>query len=95
MEDIKENNIISFNTIDSDYYFLEKNNETLNLYESIFYMKNDILQINRSYMKIQDLGAEIGGLMKFIMVFSSLIVNPYNLYSRNEHLFNELFSHKE
>jgi hypothetical protein len=46
----------------------------------------------RSYMKLQDVTAVIGGFMKIVLVVQGFVSTMYNEHSRNEYIINELFA---
>ena len=96
LNNIYYNEVLSTSQLLGDYYSININDTEANyLYRSVFYYDKDIIQISRNYMKLQDLGARVGGLINIIMLICNIILNPINLYKRNESLFNILFEYDE
>jgi hypothetical protein len=60
-------------------------------YSAVFYSVKYYTSIKRSYMKIQDLAALIGGFIKIIILIAGFLAQIYNLYYRDEKLYNIFF----
>jgi hypothetical protein len=60
-------------------------------YNLSFNFQKSYIKINRSFMKLQDLAALIGGFMKLIFFIGGLLAKNYNYYSRNNNLYNIFF----
>ena len=52
--------------ISSDYFTIHSNDTTIDYYQMVLYYQSDYEKIYRSYMKIQELAAQVGGFMKMI-----------------------------
>jgi hypothetical protein len=77
---------------DYDYFTLDyflKNN--MPLYECSFYLEKERVNYFRSFMKIQDLAAQVSGVINAILLVFTLLTNNFNIYKRNMVLFNEMF----
>ena len=57
----------------------------------IFVMSNRETKINRSFMQLQDLIAQVGGTIKAIILFFSSIINFYVVYQRDLFLLDHVF----
>ena len=71
--------------------FEGKENEMYKFNALILSYNSDFDKIYRSYMKIQELSALVGGFMKIIMFVAGIIVTPYNKYLMKFNLINEFF----
>jgi len=61
------------------------------IYATTIYMMKDHNKYNLSYLKIQDVAAQVGGFMKILMVFCLIINYHYNLFRRDVDVINKLF----
>jgi hypothetical protein len=61
------------------------------IYTMAIFLEKDYEYYTRSYMKIQDLAATVGGFMKLISILSLSLTGYYNKFSRNQLLINEIF----
>lgn len=86
-QDIVPSSIIGFDTIERNIKVVENEEEAI-FYSLNLYFNSDKLTIHRSYMKIQELAALVGGFMKIIIFAAEIIVVPYNLFCLNERLMN-------
>ena len=77
-----------FNYFDTNYY--RKPGQSSLLYSLIFYMQTNEATILRSYMKLQDFAAIIGGFMKLIMILGGAYSCLFNNIIRNEMILKEL-----
>jgi hypothetical protein len=80
---------------DYDYYDLDLYvSEKLPLYECTFSLDKERTEYYRSYMKIQNLTAQVNGVINVILILCKLLTFHFNKYKRNEYLFNEIFEYK-
>jgi hypothetical protein len=98
-EDIRPINTYSFHELKSDYsYFKDEDygntGYSSELYTMVFYYTKAYDNFDRSYMKIQDLAAIVGGFLKIILLAGSLICELVCTFIREEVLYNELFRFK-
>ncbi len=85
------NNDFSFKN-DADY---EDNTKSTKLYSLVLYFEKDGDKFSRTFMKLQDLAATVGGFMQLIFVAGKILCSYYNSYQRNIRLINELFEFNE
>ncbi len=64
------------------------------IYAMVIYATKPYTYITRSYMKIQDLAAIVGGFAKSILLFGMLISKFFGVYMRNEMFYNVLFDNE-
>ncbi len=102
IEDTTETHLYSLAKLNSDYTFYESsmfNNVGYNsiFYFASFYMKKSFQLNKRSFMKIQDLAAVVGGFMKFVLFIGRIVSVTYNNISYDNFLFSQLydFYHEE
>jgi hypothetical protein len=62
-------------------------------YKSEVYIDRTNVKYFRSYMKIQEVLAEVGGIINIMMLCFKLLSDHYNKHKRNEFIFNELFEY--
>jgi hypothetical protein len=65
-----------------------------NVYGLTIYMDKSFNYYYRSYMKIQDLFAILGGAISAIMIVMRIICGIVNIIIRQDYLFNSLFEYK-
>jgi len=91
-EEIKESSLLSLSRIQSDLNFAEiKNGSISRFYEFNIYMEKKSLIIKRSFMKIQDVSAKVGGLIKLVMMLFTVFNSAFNFHSFKLKVFKELF----
>jgi hypothetical protein len=91
-EEIKESSLLSLSRIQSDLNFAEIKNGTISrFYEFNLYMEKKSMIIKRSFMKIQDVSAKVGGLIKIVMTLFAFFNSAFNIYSFKLEVFRELF----
>jgi len=91
-EEIKESSLISVNRIQSDLNFAQiKNGSISRFYEFNLYMEKKSMIIKRSFMKIQDVSAKVGGLIKLVMMLFAFFNSAFNIYSFKLEVYRELF----
>jgi hypothetical protein len=89
---------LSVNTLTTDYdyfpleYFTEYN---IPMFECSIRMIRSTTTISRSFMKIQDVAAQVTGIINVIILVCRILVLNYNMYDRNRYLFNEIFEYNE
>jgi len=92
-EDVKESSILSYNRNQGDQNINEiVEGGSSAFYELNLYMEKSSQIINRSYMKIQDLSAKVGGMIKFVMTVLSFLNYYYNNHHFKTYLFKNLFT---
>lgn len=92
----KNTSLISFDRIESDYSLaldseLTKEGSKSAFYKTVFYLEKDFDLFNRSFMKIQDLAAVVGGFLKILVVIFGFVSNFFNRKFKKIHLFYEMF----
>lgn len=92
-EDVKEESLINVNDILTDFTLIDRWNQSV-LYNSVHYMGRKVETYRRSYTKIQEVFATIGGFAKFfhtiLLLFFSKVRKVYNnLILINSLSFNE------
>ena len=66
--------------------------ETIKLFNLDVYFKNDRKTFRRFYYKLQNLFADLGGIINISLIFGKLLVYMYNKRSFELDLLNDLFS---
>jgi hypothetical protein len=92
----KNTSVISYDRIDNDFSLvldddLTKEGSKSTFYKTVFYLEKDFDIFNRSFMKVQDLAAVVGGFLKIILVIFGFISSLFNKNFRKIHLFYEMF----
>ncbi len=96
LEDTKSSSMLSLNRIQSDQNLNEIfDGSSSQLYEFNLYMEKSSQMIRRSYMKIQDVSAKVGGIIKFIMTVFSLLDMFFSGHFFNVFIFDKIFSYPE
>jgi hypothetical protein len=97
-DDINIDSRIAFSYMNSDYSGIDvtdsANMENKYIYKNVFYFNPDITKNTKSYMKLQDMFARLGGLILAVIFIFRTINYPFNMFKRNNYLFNELFEFK-
>ena len=92
--------ILGQNYIVSDFVL---ENEKINYFDTMIYVDKNINSYRREYIKVQKLAAEVGGILKLVIMLSQIIIQTYsNLIMKiefsNEYIeqneFNKIFSDK-
>jgi hypothetical protein len=94
MKDIKLKEKHGVVDIKSDFYFFDDKKYGLPgtasiFYSAVFYAQKPYQKYYRSFMKLQDLGAIIGGFIKIILLFGYFLTYTNNIVSKN----NEIWAH--
>ena len=80
----------------SDYYSLDLTfQDRFNYYFAEIYYSTDYRSINRSYMKIQELVAYVGGIMKALFVAIQIVMVFYNNFLMELTLIKALYDQNE
>ena len=87
-------NLLGIDTITNDFLVIDKFNYNLYL-ESYFYIGKKVNKYRREYKKIQTLAAEVGGIIKFLINITSILVYFYSTAVYKYNLSNSLISGKE
>ncbi len=96
LEDTKSSSMLSLNRIQSDQNLNEIfDGSSSQIYEFNLYMEKSSLVIRRSFMKIQDVSAKVGGLIKFIMTVFSLLDMFFSGHFFNVFIFDKIFTFPE
>jgi hypothetical protein len=81
---------------DYDFFTMEYIQKfNIPLYEVFFYSDKEKITYSRSFMKIQDIAAQVNGVLAIILVVCNILTVRYNQYKRNEYLFNEIFEYNK
>ena len=59
------------------------------------YINKDITYYTRRYLKIQELGASIGGIFKFFLLFCMIVNYVFNKFNMNLKLINMIYNFEE
>ncbi len=99
VKDIKESSLHAGSRMESDFYLFNMANYgkaglSSVFYQMSFYMEKNYDQIQRSYMKFQELSALVGGFMKIIMFGGQIITMILTYFDRDELIYNDLFEYK-
>ncbi len=95
-EDTKTSTILSFNRLQSDQNLNEIfDGASSQLYEFNLYMEKSSQVIRRSFMKIQDVSAKVGGIIDLTMRAFFLIDMFFSNYLFNVSIFQKIFSFPE
>lgn len=95
-EDIKESSVLSISRIQDDLTNNEiTEGESSLIYEFNLYMDKSKQTVKRSYMKVQDLGAKLGGTIKFVMIIFQMINSFFSYYNFQIASFDEMFTYEE
>jgi len=95
-EDIKSSSLLSVNRIQSEQSLNEIfDGASSQLYEFNLYTEKSSQVIRRSFMKIQDVSAKVGGFIKFIMTVFTLLDMLFSSHFFNVYIFDKIFSFPE
>jgi hypothetical protein len=70
-----------------------KDNDPYVFYKSETYIDRINQKYYRSFMKVQDVLSQVGGIINIIMIVFKIASLHYNSYRRNEFIINEIFEH--
>lgn len=96
-QDKQLSSMVTLDDVTSDYA-IRLNEDLDTMTSDLFYFvmyftkKQDVF--DRSYMKVQDLAAVVGGFMKMILMAFGAVNYYFNLHSRNHAILNEIFGLK-
>ncbi len=96
LKDPIKTEISGYDKLVSDYFFYFDEDYELvggqrSLYEMTFYQAKPFNNISRKYMKIQDVGAIVGGLLKFVIVVGLVISKFFSKFIQSEDIMGMLF----
>lgn len=89
-ETFEEKSLIGIDRTRSDFMESVSDYFTTTFYETNLYFDKIIETYNRRYMKIQEVIANIGGIMKFIVFFTSIFIQFYNYHSMYNEIIKEI-----
>ncbi len=95
-ESIEETNVYSTKYVDKENFFISEKTQGTDytdaiLFDVSYFMSKPFTSYKRSYMRLQDLAAIIGGIVKFLIVIISVMTTIFNDYQLKKFLMNELF----
>jgi len=91
-EDIKSNSLLSYSKSQTEQTPVDIAQGTSSLiYRGVFYMEKSSLLIRRSFMKVRDVSAKVGGIIKLIMTMFSLLNQFFGNFNFQISVFNEIF----
>ena len=97
-KDVNAVTSIAFERKETDLTFNEiipgHEKDTRRFYELLYYFNSDYEKYYRSYMKIQELAALVGGFMKIIIFIANFLVKPYNNFLLDICLINKFLDNK-
>ena len=98
-ESLTSGKMISFEGSNMDFDFksdddLKDPNISSSIHALTIYLTKNHNKYSLSYMKFQDLAAQVGGFMKILMVFLSLINFLHNEFRRDIEVLNQIFEFK-
>ena len=96
-QDIRTSSVIAFDRNIPSFEFIRVKNEkdAYNYYSLFITYSSDSDKTYRSYMKIQELAALVGGFMKIITFIGEMICGPYNRYLMKKSLVDEFFDNQK
>jgi len=95
-DDTKTQSILSFSKLQSDQNFNEISNRTMHeFYEFNLYMDKSSEVIRRSFMKIQDVSAKVGGIIEIIMRVFFILDMFFSSHFYQVFIFDKIFSFPE
>lgn len=92
-KNIKSTPVIAFDSVDKDFEIndFSSNQKNYKFFSLYIYYNSDYEKISRSYMKIQELSALVGGFMKIIIFIAEIIIVPYNKFLMRLSLVNQFY----
>ena len=95
-DDTKSSSILAFNNIQSEQNINEIIDGSISrFYAAVFYMDKSSQMIRRSFMKIQDVSAKVGGIIEFFKTMFSLLCHFFSYFKLQVCIFNKIFSFPE
>jgi len=97
--DIKRQALIGYDKSNSDSDYKVDDNGTnkvvsSGIYATTIYITKDHNKYNLSYIKVQDLVANVGGIIQVLMVICSILSVHMNSFKRDLDVLNSLFIFK-
>lgn len=91
-EELKTSNVVIF-----DYFReqIESQTDTDNIIDLYVNSSNNVVNYTRSYLKIQEFAASIGGLMQILILIGNFLTMSFNHHRMNEKMINTLFIVKD
>ncbi len=91
-EDTYSKTLLSFNKIGDDQNINDiVDGKSSKFYEANLYIEKASIIIKRSYLKIQDVGAKVGGIIKVILLIFVQLNSFFSKYKLNLSIFSQLF----
>ena len=92
-QDVRTSSVLAFDKNEANFNFIRIKDEFSKYvyYHVEISYNNDSDKTYRSYMKIQELAALVGGFMKMITFIGNLLCSPYNMFIMSLNLINEYF----
>ena len=93
-------NMISYDSSEMDFDFksdadLSDVDMSSSIQATTIYLMKNHNKYSLSYMKLQDLAAQVGGFMKIVMVFLYIINIPFKEFERDIEVINKIFEFKK
>lgn len=83
--------VLAFDYIEKGLGFLGIQGSKKVLYfQSIFYTSSEKILFHRSYMKIQELAALVGGFMQMLLFIAGQLIRPFSYFQLNKNLINNI-----
>jgi hypothetical protein len=95
--DEKETYTFAVDSKERDYEIYEIEDykkQSIPLYIGYFDFQIQKPSFYRSYMKIQDVAAQVAGILEVILIGFQILSDHYNSYKKKQYLFNEIFEYK-
>lgn len=93
LEDIGYDTSVFFRQFDSDFFMRSDGN--LLLMDLAFYSTNQITIHKRSYLKIQELVANIGGILKIFLLLGNILISKISSRLINLDVINQIYEFPE
>jgi hypothetical protein len=99
-EDFKPKQLYSYHELLTDYFYFRDEDygdpkQDSTIYTMFLYFRKPFDSYNRSFMKIQDLAAIVGGFLKIVLLVGSLVSDIFSTFNRDEILYNQLFKYQD
>lgn len=96
LKDVKNTTLHVYSSLEPEYYIFNnadygKPGISSIFYSMIFYYTKEYDEIQRSFMKFQDLAAIVGGFSKLILMFGNICASLFYSYMRNNIIYSQLF----
>ena len=99
-DSISNSNLITYDNSESDIDYHSDNdlnnvNLTSAVYTTAIYLMKNHYLYSLSYMKVQDLAAQVGGFMKILLILFSILNFYNNKFNRDLDIMNKIFEFKK